>query len=56
VFDPDTFETTVGEGIRVMTVDPGAPDCGLSGASLVLPGGSQPDWGPAPVDATTEGV
>jgi hypothetical protein len=49
VFDPDTFETTVGEGIRVMRVDLEAPDCGLSSATLVLPGGSQPDWGPAPI-------
>lgn len=50
VFDPDTFETTIGRGIFVMEVDPEAADCGLSTAVLVLPGGSQPDWGPAPID------
>jgi hypothetical protein len=49
VFDPATFETTEGQGIRVMEVDIRASDCGLSSARLVLPGGSQPDWGPAPI-------
>jgi hypothetical protein len=49
VFDPETFETTEGQGIRVLGVDIRASDCGLSTARLVLPGGSQPDWGPAPI-------
>ncbi len=47
VFDPNTFETTQGQGIRVMKVDLEASDCGLSGADVILPGGTQPEWGPA---------
>lgn len=46
-FDPDTFETTAGQGIFVMTVNLDAPDCGMSTARLIGPGGAQPDWGPA---------
>jgi hypothetical protein len=42
-FDPDTLETTTGEGVYVMSVDLNAPDCGASSARLVAPGGSQPD-------------
>lgn len=46
-FDPSTFETRVGLGILVMNVDGANPECGASSATLVLPGGAQPDWGPA---------
>ena len=34
VFDPATFETSAGLGIRVMEIDTGASDCGLSRAEL----------------------
>lgn len=44
-FDPDEFETVIGEGIWMMSVDLASPDCGASSARLVVPGGSQPDWG-----------
>jgi hypothetical protein len=47
VFDPDLFETVVGQGIFVMDIDLDAADCGLSSARLIIPGGAQPDWGPA---------
>jgi len=46
-FDGDTLETIVGQGVYVMTVDLDAPDCGLSSARLIAPGGQQPEWGPA---------
>jgi hypothetical protein len=46
-FDPDEFETVVGQGIWHLTVDLDAPDCGASTARLIVEGGSQPDWGPA---------
>ena len=45
-FDPTTFETTVGQGIWALGVDLGADDCGASNATLIVPRGSQPDWGP----------
>jgi hypothetical protein len=44
-FDPEAFETVVGQGIWSMTVDLDADDCGASSARLIVPGGSQPDWG-----------
>lgn len=47
VFDPESLETKIGQGIWVMTVDLDATDCGLSTARLIGPGGAQPDWGPA---------
>lgn len=47
VFDPESLETKIGQGIWVMTVDLAATDCGLSTARLIGPGGAQPDWGPA---------
>jgi hypothetical protein len=46
-FDPDAFETVVGEGIWVFPIDLDAADCGASSARLIVHGGSQPDWGPA---------
>ncbi len=46
-FDPDTFDTTAGDGIHVLSVALAAEDCGLSTATLVLRGASQPDWGPS---------
>jgi hypothetical protein len=46
-FDPDTFETTAGQGVFVMTVNLDAADCGASSATLVAPGGLQPDFSPA---------
>jgi hypothetical protein len=46
-FDPTSFETTVGRGIYVFPVKLDAADCGASAAKLILPGGQQPDWGPA---------
>jgi hypothetical protein len=46
-FDPETFDTTAGQGIWLLTLDLGAEDCGVAAASLVAPGGRQPDWGPA---------
>jgi hypothetical protein len=45
-FDSTTFETTVGQGIWAVAVDLGAHDCGASNATLIVPRGSQPDWGP----------
>jgi hypothetical protein len=45
-FMPDTFETVVGKGIYAMAVNLDAVDCGLASARLVIPGGSQPAWGP----------
>lgn len=45
-FDSTTFETTVGQGIWAFDVDLDAADCGASAATLIVPGGSQPDWGP----------
>jgi hypothetical protein len=47
IFDPDTLETTAGQGVYVMTVDLNAPDCGASTARLVAPGAFQPDFSPA---------
>ena len=44
-FDRDEFENVTGEGLFVMTVDLAAADCGASSAQLIVPGGSQPDWG-----------
>jgi hypothetical protein len=44
VFDPDSLETIIGDGVFVMSVDLDAPDCGASSARLILPGGSQPDF------------
>jgi hypothetical protein len=46
-FDPDAFETVIGDGIWTLAVDLAAEDCGASTARLVAHGGSQPDWGPA---------
>ncbi len=46
-FDPDAFETVVGQGIWAMPVDLDSPDCGASNATLIVAGGMQPDWGPA---------
>lgn len=44
---PETFEVVVGAGIHVFAVDLDTPDCGASSARLVIPGGSQPEWGQA---------
>ena len=46
-FDPDTFETSAGQGVWAFDVQLDAADCGVSEASLILPGASQPEWGPA---------
>ncbi|MDX6234935.1 MAG: hypothetical protein QOH68_4074 [Nocardioidaceae bacterium] len=46
-FDSSTFETKVGQGIWAFPVNLDADDCGSSAAALILPQGSQPDWGPA---------
>lgn len=46
-FDPETFDTTRGEGISVLELDLDAADCGVSAAQLVIAGGTQPEWGPA---------
>lgn len=46
-FDPDAFETVIGQGIWQISVDLEAADCGASTARLMVEGGSQPDWGPA---------
>src|SRR3954447_3406845 len=45
-FDSTTFESTVGQGIWSFDVNLDADDCGASKATLIVPGGSQPDWGP----------
>lgn len=45
-FDPDAFDTAVGQGIWQITVDFDAADCGASSARLIVEGGSQPEWGP----------
>lgn len=42
VFDPNTLDTTAGQGVYVMTVDLSADDCGASSARLVAPGGQEP--------------
>jgi hypothetical protein len=46
-FNPDTFAIEPSQGIWAMSVDLEADDCGASTAHLVIPGGSQPAWGPA---------
>jgi hypothetical protein len=46
-FDPETFDTTRGEGISVLELDLDAADCGMSSAHLVIAGGTQPESGPA---------
>jgi hypothetical protein len=46
IFDPNTFTTTVGQGIYTVELNLGSADCGASSAKLVLPGGAQPEWGP----------
>ena len=45
-FDSTTFETNVGQGIWAFAVNLDADDCSSSAAALIVPDGSQPDWGP----------
>lgn len=45
-FDPEAFEIVPGQGLYVMDLDLDAADCGLSTARLIVPGATQPDWGP----------
>jgi len=45
-FDSTTLESTVGQGIWAFDVNLDADDCGVSKATLIVPQGSQPDWGP----------
>jgi hypothetical protein len=47
IFDPAEFEVVPGQGLFVMDLDLEAVDCGLSTAQLIVPGATQPDWGPA---------
>jgi hypothetical protein len=46
MFDPNTFESSTGQGIYVLTLDLNSADCGAARAVLAIPGGAQPDWGP----------
>jgi hypothetical protein len=45
-FDPNTLDSTTGQGIWVVQLDLTAGDCGASAAKLAIPGGAQPEWGP----------
>jgi hypothetical protein len=44
--DANTFTVIPGKGIWLVALDLNAADCGASSAALVIPGGTQPDWGP----------
>jgi hypothetical protein len=44
--DASTFTVNPGQGIWMLVLQTTAADCGGSTARLVIPGGSQPDWGP----------
>lgn len=47
-FDPDRFESIDAQGVWVMALDLAAADCGRSEARMILPGATQPEWGPTP--------